>query len=65
VYDLDMASYSLVRSYANRLGDLAALFPSPPWDAGRSGTTYPDLPWEPKQSFRAVADFYAGQARPA
>ncbi|WP_067723318.1 hypothetical protein [Nocardia yamanashiensis] len=24
----------------------------------RHGTTYPDLPWEPKQAFTAVADFY-------
>jgi hypothetical protein len=64
-YDLDMASYSLVTSYGNRLGDLATAFPDPPWDAGRSGTTYPDLPWEPKQSFRAIGDFYAGRARPA
>ena len=62
-YDLDMPSYSLVRSYANRLGDLAALFPSPPWDAGRPGTSYPDMPWEAKQSFRAVADFYAAHTR--
>jgi hypothetical protein len=23
------------------------------------GTTYPDLPWEPKQAFGAVASFYA------
>ena len=22
------------------------------------GTTYPDMPWEPKQSFRAVANVY-------
>jgi len=64
-YDLDMASYSLVTSYGNRLGDLATAFPDLPWDAGRSGTTYPDMPWEPKQSFRAVADFYAGRALPA
>jgi hypothetical protein len=27
---------------------------------GRNGTTYPDLPWEPKAAFAAVADFYAG-----
>jgi hypothetical protein len=27
--------------------------------AGRHGTTYPDMMWEPKESFRAVADFYA------
>jgi hypothetical protein len=23
------------------------------------GTTYPDMPWEPKRSFHAVAEFYA------
>jgi hypothetical protein len=64
-YDLDMASYSLVTSYGNRLGELATAFPELPWDASRWGRTYPDMPWEPKQSFRAVADFYAGRARPA
>ena len=26
------------------------------------GTTYPDMNWEPKQSFHAVADFYADAA---
>lgn len=36
--DLDMASYSLVRSYENR-----------------RGVSYPDMTWEPKQSFTAVA----------
>jgi hypothetical protein len=25
----------------------------------RHGTTYPDMTWEPKESFRAVADYYA------
>jgi hypothetical protein len=25
----------------------------------RHGTTYPDMTWEPKKSFKAVADFYA------
>jgi hypothetical protein len=24
-----------------------------------NGTTYPDMTWEPKQSFHAVADYYA------
>jgi hypothetical protein len=43
-YDLDMASYSLVKSYAH----------------GKHGTTYPDMPWEPKESFKAVGDYYAG-----
>jgi hypothetical protein len=42
-YDLDMASYSLVKSYENR-----------------PGTTYPDMTWEPKESFKAVGDYYAG-----
>ncbi len=41
-HDLDMASYSLVKSYSNR-----------------HGTTYPDMPWEPKESFQVVADYYA------
>jgi len=42
-YDLDMASMSLVKSY----------------EGGRRGTTYPDMSWEPKESFGAVANFYA------
>ena len=29
--------------------------------AGRHGTTYPDMPWEPKEAFRAVAAYYASQ----
>jgi len=41
-YDLDMASYSLVKSYADK-----------------HGATYPDMPWEPKESFKAVAEYYA------
>ena len=44
LYDLDMASYSLVKSYADK-----------------HGTTYPDMPWEPKKSFKAVADYFAKQ----
>ena len=42
-YDLDMASSSLVKYFGK----------------GRHGTTYPDMPWEPKESFRAVAEYYA------
>jgi hypothetical protein len=26
---------------------------------GKYGTTYPDMTWEPKESFKAVADYYA------
>ena len=26
---------------------------------GRHGTVYPDMPWEPKKSFQAVADYYS------
>jgi len=28
-------------------------------NSGGHGTTYPDMPWEPKEAFRAVADYYA------
>ncbi len=41
--DLDMANYSLVKSYGH----------------GEHGATYPDMAWEPKEAFRAVADYYA------
>lgn len=41
-YDLDMASYSLVKSYTDK-----------------HGITYPEMPWEPKESFKAVAEHYA------
>lgn len=43
-YDLDMGSMSLVKYYQG---------------GRRHGTTYPDMPWEPKESFRAVADYFA------
>jgi hypothetical protein len=42
-YDLDMDSMSLVKSL-------------PRW---RHGTTYPDMPWEPKEAFAVVAHHYA------
>jgi hypothetical protein len=29
------------------------------YEGGKHGTTYPDMPWEPKESFRAVADYYS------
>lgn len=41
-FDLDMASYSLVKSLTDK-----------------HGITFPDMPWEPKESFHALADFYA------
>jgi hypothetical protein len=41
-YDLDMPSYSLVKSYVDK-----------------HGVTYPDMPWEPKKAFKAVADYFA------
>jgi len=65
LYDLDMASYSLVKSFGSRLGPLGAAHPEAPWDRSRLGTTYPGMPWEPKESFRAVADFYAAHTPPA
>ena len=42
MHDLDMASYSLVKTLPGRA----------------SGSAYQDMPWEPKQAFRAVATFY-------
>jgi hypothetical protein len=42
-FDVDIVRYSLVKSFLDR----------------RHGTVYPDLPWEPKESFRAVAEYYA------
>lgn len=42
-YDLDMNAFSLVRTYPHL----------------KHGARYPDMPWEPKLSFHAVADFYA------
>lgn len=40
-FDLDMASYGVVKSFDDR-----------------RGTTYPDMPWEPKQSFDRLALYY-------
>jgi hypothetical protein len=42
-FDLDMASSSLVRYCVD----------------GKRGKTYPDMSWEPKESFKAVADYFA------
>jgi hypothetical protein len=42
-YDLDRESSSLVKFF----------------DGGRHGTSYPDMSWEPKEAFRAVAEYYS------
>jgi len=41
-FDLDMASYSLLKSYVDGYG-----------------ITYPDMMWEPKESFNVVAEYYS------
>jgi hypothetical protein len=41
-FDPDISSYSLVKTLADK----------------KRGATYPDMPWEPKESFKAVADYY-------
>ena len=46
-YDLDMDSMSLVKSLPD----------------GRRGTSYPDMPWEPKESFETVARHFATHRR--
>jgi len=48
-----------VAGAGSRLGDLAEEFPEVPWDTAEHGATYPDMPWEPKDSFRAVAAWNA------
>jgi hypothetical protein len=58
-FDFDIASYSLVKSYAVRIGELANEFPDIPWDRRPAGAVYPDMPWDPKRSFSAVAAYYA------
>jgi hypothetical protein len=63
LFDLDMASYSLVKSDGGRLGPLGAAHPEGPWDRERRGEVYLDMPWEPKESFTAVADFFRAQAQ--
>lgn len=76
-YDLDMASYSLVKSYPEKdtldeLVNQATKQGREPGNAeltreaitgllgeiGKHGMTYPDLPWEPKESFRSVSKFF-------
>jgi len=42
-FDLDIVHYSLVKTFLDH----------------RHGSTYPDMPWEPKESFKVVADYYA------
>jgi hypothetical protein len=42
-YDLDRETSSLVKYF----------------EGGRRGTTYPDMTWEPKESFKAVAEYYS------
>ena len=42
LYDMDMDSMSLVKALPD----------------GRHGTTYPDMTWEPKEAFAAVANHF-------
>jgi hypothetical protein len=44
-YDLDRESSSLVKYF----------------EGGRHGTAYPDMTWEPKEAFKAVAEYYGKQ----
>ena len=42
-YDFDMNSYSLVKTL----------------NGNKRGTTYPEMTWEPKKSFKSVGDYYS------
>ena len=41
-HDLDRDNFSLVKTLAD----------------GRHGAAYPNMPWEPKESFSSIADYY-------
>lgn len=40
--DVDMACFSIVKTYEDK-----------------NGTTYPDVPWEPKEAFYRIAEYYS------
>jgi hypothetical protein len=64
MFDMDMASYSLVKSYMNdAIEPLSANLPHATRKQRVPGTPYADLPWDPKQSFTAVAEYYDTAAR--
>jgi hypothetical protein len=56
-----LSTYSLDPRYDLDMGALSLVKTY----ARARGTTYPDMSWEPKESFRTVADFYANQSSPA
>lgn len=77
-YDADMASFSLVKSFAepeteeefrrqmiNQARTLLGVEIDPDvlqrfsGVVDEHGVTYPDMPWEPKEAFRAVAAYFA------
>jgi len=77
-HDSDLASYSLVKSYAERETleqmtlqsarqgkEILGIDLDPKvlvrfsGEVGKHGGTYPDMTWEPKESFKAVANYYA------
>lgn len=64
-FDLDLASYSLVKSYmVEALELMAAEYPQAARKQPSLGAPYVDMPWDPKLAFSAVAEYYAA-ASPA
>ena len=58
-FDLDLASYSLVKSYmVEALEPMAADYPYAARKQPSHGARYADMPWDPKIAFSAVADYY-------
>jgi hypothetical protein len=58
-FDLDLASFSLVKSYmVDALEPMAADFPRAARKQPVPGAPYADMPWDPKESFTAVAKYY-------
>jgi hypothetical protein len=63
-FDFDMASYSLAKSYANRMSENIAAYPYIPWD-----TTPPGQPTQTchgnRKAFWSVASYSASHHSPA
>jgi hypothetical protein len=53
-----MASYSLVKSYGDPDRRPGRAVPRHPLGPDPGQYAYPGLPWQPKESFHAVASYY-------
>jgi hypothetical protein len=65
-FDLDLASHSLVKSYRTKaLEPMAADYSHAARKQSQHGAPHADKPWDTKESFCAVADYYGTASRRA